>query len=230
MGLDLVELTIRFEDAFGVSIPDEVATEITTPRQLTEYLVTQLRMGRQTSCISQQAFYRLRKEFLPLTQTQRSELRPAAKLAQLFPVERRKQVWTEARSQLGVAVLPDLVRPMWLVSTLTLLTIVTAIVVFNQTRGMSGRSDIALILSLLVSVGLAYGSALITRSLRSEFSREYKTVSELAEYLALHSAHTFKKAWTREEIVETVRQIIIDETGIHDFHEDSRFVQDMHLD
>jgi hypothetical protein len=51
MGLDLVELVISFEDAFGVAIPDKVATELTTPREVTEYLVTQLNVGRQTSCI-----------------------------------------------------------------------------------------------------------------------------------------------------------------------------------
>jgi len=38
------------------------------------------------------------------------------------------------------------------------------------------------------------------------------------------------KNWMREEIAETVRLIIIDQTGTDAFHEDSRFVQDMHLD
>lgn len=226
MGLDSVELLIRFEDAFGVVIPDKIATELTTPRKVTEYLVSQIKVGRQTSCISQQAFYRLRREFLPLTETQRAEFRPASKLAHLFPVDHRKRVWSEARSQL--AVLPDLVRPTWLVCVLTLLTIVTAILVFNQDRSISG--GVAFLVSALVSGALAYGSALITRSLRSEFSREYTTVGELAEYLAVHTPHTFKKDWTRDEIAETVRQIIIDQTGVHDFHEDSRFVEDLRLD
>lgn len=230
MGLDLVELTIRFEDAFGVAIPDKVATGITTPREVTEYLVTQLNIGRQTSCISQQAFYRLRKELLPLTKTQRAEFHPTSELSQLFPADRRKQVWNEARSQLGVSVLPNLVRPKWLVYALTLLTILTAIIVFQQGRGLSGKNWIAFILSGLVLAALGHGSEFVTRPLRSDFSREYTTVGELAEYLAVHSPHTFKKEWTREEVADTVRQIIIDQTGISDFHQDSRFVQDMHLD
>ena len=228
MGLDLVELVIRFEDAFGVAIPDAVATELTTPRKVTEYLVTQLNVGRQTTCISQQAFYRLRRELSPLTRTQRAEFRPTLRLAHLFPVEARKEVWTEARSQIGV--LPDLVRPKWLVYGLTLLIIVTAIIVFSQSYGASGNSAIAFLVSIFVAGALAHASGFATRSLRSEFSREYTTVGELAEYLALHSPHTFKKNWTREDIAETVRQIIIDQTAVHDFHDDSRFVQDMHLD
>ena len=230
MGLDLVELVIRFEDAFGVAIPDKVATELTTPRQVTDYLVSQLDLGSQKSCISQQAFYRLRKQFLPLTQLQRGEFRTTVMLSQLFPVESRKELWTEARSQMSVSVLPSLVRPKWLVYGLTLLIIMTAIIVFKHSYGISGNGGIAFLLSVSVSGVLAYASQFATRPLRSEFSREYTTVGELADYLALHSPHTFKKNWMRDEIAETVRLIIIDQTGTGKFHEDSRFVQDMHLD
>ncbi|HEV8188339.1 MAG TPA: hypothetical protein VGP83_11335 [Pyrinomonadaceae bacterium] len=230
MGLDLVELTIRFEDAFGVAIPDKVASDITTPREVTEYLVTQLNVGRRTSCISQQAFYRLRRELLPLTKTQRGEFRPTVMLSQLFPADARKEVWNEARSQIGVSVLPDLVRPKWLVYVLTILIVVTAIIMFSHSYDISGDSAIAFFLSVLVSGALAHASQFATRSLRSEFSREYTTAGDLANYLALHSPHAFKKNWTREEIAETVRMVIIDQTGVSDFHEDSRFVQDMHLD
>ena len=230
MGLDLVELVISFEDAFGVAIPDKVATELTTPREVTEYLVTQLNVGRQTSCISQQAFYRLRRALSPVTKTQRADFRPTVMLSQLLPVESRKEAWAEARSQMGVSVLPDLVRPRWLVYGLTILIIVTAAFVFSHSYGASGNSAIAFLVSVFISGVLAHASQFATRSLRSQFSREYRTVGELAEYLALHNPHTFKKNWTREEIAETVRQIIIDQTGVHEFHEDSRFVQDMHLD
>ena len=230
MGLDGVELIIRFEDAFGVAIPDSIAAELTTPRLVTEYLVSQLKVVQQTTCTSQQAFHQLRKQLLPLTAVQRREFRPGTKLTHVFPVDRRKQTWAIARSQPGVSKLPDLVRPGWLVSLLTLVTIVTAVLVFNQFRTRSASGDIAILASILVSVAIAYGSALITRPLKSQFSREYTNLGDLADYLAIHSPHAFKKEWTREEVAETVRRIIVDQTGLHEFHEDSRFVQDMHLD
>jgi acyl carrier protein len=39
MGLDTVELVIAFEEKFGVSIPDEDASQLTTPCKVTEYIV-----------------------------------------------------------------------------------------------------------------------------------------------------------------------------------------------
>ena len=41
MGLDTVELIARVETDFGVSIPDEVASTLTTPREVVDYLMTQ---------------------------------------------------------------------------------------------------------------------------------------------------------------------------------------------
>ena len=39
MGLELVSIVIRIEEEFDISIPDEHAASITTPRQLIEYLM-----------------------------------------------------------------------------------------------------------------------------------------------------------------------------------------------
>jgi acyl carrier protein len=42
MGLDAVELVIRFEEAFGIPIPDDVAASLTTPREVADYVMTQV--------------------------------------------------------------------------------------------------------------------------------------------------------------------------------------------
>ena len=55
-------------------------------------------------------------------------------------------------------------------------------------------------------------------------------VTDYVFFLTKQTPHMFKREWTREQIAETVRKVVIDQTGITDFTEDSRFVQDMHLD
>jgi acyl carrier protein len=41
MGLDTVELIVRIESDFGVSIPNEIAVTLSTPRRVIDYLMQQ---------------------------------------------------------------------------------------------------------------------------------------------------------------------------------------------
>lgn len=230
MGLDLVELTIRIEDAFGISIPDDVAADLTTPRQVTYYLLSQLKLAERKTCMSQPAFYLLRKEFVAILGIQRSEFRPSSNLAQLIAPEDRIPIWTTLTSKIGAAALPDLIRPAWLFRLLCLATFATAVATFASAHLTTGRIDIALLVSLLASGAFGFAGAFITAPLKRTFRREYEHAGELAIHVAFQSPHSFKKEWTREEVAETLRQIIIYETGVKDFTEDSRFVEDMHLD
>jgi len=230
MGLDLVELTIRIEEAFGISIPDEVAADLTTPRQVKFYILSQLKLAKQKTCMSQQAFYLLRREFVPVLRIQRSHFHPSANLAQLIAEQDRISIWTALRSKMGEAVLPDLARPTWLIRLLSVGTFATAVAAFQSAYLAIGRIDVALLLSLLVAGTFGYVAALVTRPWKLHFQHGYEHVGELAKHVAFQSPHSFKKEWTSEEVAETLRQIIIYETGVKDFTEDSRFVEDMHLD
>jgi acyl carrier protein len=40
MGLDTVELVMAFEEKFGINIPNEDAAELTTPRKVTDYVMS----------------------------------------------------------------------------------------------------------------------------------------------------------------------------------------------
>jgi hypothetical protein len=230
MGLDLVELTIRIEEAFGISIPDEVAADLTTPRQVKFYILSQLKLAERKTCMSQQAFYMLRREFIPILGIKRSDFRPSSSFAQLIATNDRIPMWTALESKIGAATLPELVRPAWLFKLLSVATIATFLATFQPAWLMTGRIDVALLLSLLASGAFAYAAALITRPWKHNFRRGYEHAGELAEHVAIVSPHSFKKEWTSAEVAQTLRQIIIYETGVTDFTEDSRFVEDMHLD
>lgn len=48
MGLDTVELIMAFEEEFGIAIPDADTSELTTPRQVTDYVMSKLAGERIT--------------------------------------------------------------------------------------------------------------------------------------------------------------------------------------
>jgi hypothetical protein len=229
MGLDLVELVVRFEDAFGIAIPDTVAADLTTPRKVTEYIFSQLTESGERSCITQQAFYFLRGKFLPSLNISRSDFRPDTRLEDLVPLDRRRKVWAGIQSEVGPLAIPDLARPVWLFSLLAFLTIVTLVVVARYGFRDSPGSN-SFLFGLFAAILVGYGSGVVTRPLKRNFRREYKCAGDVAKYISVHRPQSFKKDWTKEEISGVVREIIVDETGVKDFTEDSDFINDMHLD
>jgi acyl carrier protein len=230
MGLETVELVIRFEEAFGITISDEVATSMTTPRAVTDYIVTQVATTDRSACLSQQAFYFLRRGFSNQLHLSRRALHPDVSLQTLIPKETRKTVWHQLQTEMGPNVLPHLVRPSWLFYLLFVGTVFLSVFVSYVTP-LPFQIRIFLALAMLAATGITL--SLVTRPFKTEFRRRFRTVAALVDYLLLHSPHSFKRqerVWTRAQIAETVRAIIVDVTGKTNFTEDSHFINDMRLD
>ncbi len=49
MGLDLVEMVIRIEEEFEITIPDEIAVTLVTPRTVIDYLMSQPQINKNLS-------------------------------------------------------------------------------------------------------------------------------------------------------------------------------------
>lgn len=81
-----------------------------------------------------------------------------------------------------------------------------------------------------MAIVIGYGGAIATRPLQRNFRRGYESVGDLAKFLLVHNPRSFKQEWTRPQVAEIVRGIIIDETGVQNFSDDSHFINDMHLD
>lgn len=225
MGLDSVELVIRFEDTFGISISDEVAATLTTPRKVIDYVVTQVVTSDDHACLSQQAFYFLRSGFMKRLQVPRSAFRVDAPLRLLIPKQNRKRVWEELKAELGEQALPELTRPLWLVSLLTAVAVLIGAYAAYATLNVWAAAGISILCGFLLSV--------LSRPCRNSFPRGVSTVGELVEYLLSHSPEDFKRirrVWTRAQVAETVRAVIVDQVGIKKFTDDSDFIDDMHID
>lgn len=182
MGLDLVELVIRIEETFDIQIPDRVATGLTTPRKVTDFILSQVDESPvPLSCLSQNAFYLLRREFTQQLSLPRRRFVPNAQLKEILPEECRDEVWKKIGSSLGVKRWPAVSRTGW----------------------------------------------------RGFFTPTVHSVRELVDYFVTNEPLIVKGrelAWSRRQVWEVLERVIKDETSVTDFSEDSRFVEDMHLD
>ncbi len=106
MGLDSVELVMAFEEAFELAIPDEVAATLLTPRQVIDYLHSQLPGTAVGACLPQRAFYRVRRALLPLSPRSRAAIGPSTRFADVFPDDLTEN-WGRLRVELGAAKWPQ---------------------------------------------------------------------------------------------------------------------------
>ena len=63
MGMEGVEIVMAVEETFGISIPDDVAQQILTVRQLVDYVTTQVATAPEPVCSTKRLFYQLRRGF-----------------------------------------------------------------------------------------------------------------------------------------------------------------------
>jgi acyl carrier protein len=114
MGLDIVELVMAVEVAFGVDIPDAHAERLRTPRDVATYLRARLPTAPGgASCLTQQAFYRTRRAVVSRFGRRRDALRPATALTSVIPADGRSEHWRALRSDLRVEAWPRLSAPGW---------------------------------------------------------------------------------------------------------------------
>ena len=85
MGLDIVEFVMEVEEAFALRIPDSVAEKILTPRMLIDYVYSQTIDPRKVGCLSQRAFYAVRRQLCERLDLPRSALRPTTDLLAVLP-------------------------------------------------------------------------------------------------------------------------------------------------
>jgi acyl carrier protein len=229
MGLDLVELTIGIEEAFDVSIPDDKATLLETPRLVIEYLESLLIPDAGTGCISQQAFYFIRDKLMKQLSLPRSHFRPEEKWENILSKQNRRSQWVEFWHEVGVSRFPSLHRPRPLAFALftSVIGLFALLWHFGQHFPLSG------FVSLLIASGFGWLVILATRRYSTIIPAEVSTFGQTAQFLAVHAPATIKgpqRSWTKKEIQATVVQLIQYHLGIEEFSLDDHFVRDLGAD
>jgi len=106
MGLDIVEFVMGVEEAVGVPIPDDAAATLATPRMLINYLHGQLPKSSESRCLSQRAFYAVRRTMASRVGLPAAQLRPGTELLSVLPPANAQRAWAEVGESLGYPQLP----------------------------------------------------------------------------------------------------------------------------
>ena len=148
MGLDVVEIVLEIEEAFDISIPDEVAEKIQTVGQLYDYVVEQTRgrphrsadeaPDRTDVCLTAATFYLVRRELCAKLGLDRRQVRPRTPLEDLFPQAARRRDWAELEHKLNLK-FPALVRPRPLIFWAIALCLAMAAIANSPRRGHPKR-------------------------------------------------------------------------------------------
>jgi hypothetical protein len=118
MGLDGVELIMIIEEKFGTEITDAEASNILTPRELTNLVLTKVPTTSQSACFSQKVFHLLRRVAVGEFGASRRTFLPDTPLENVVPREDRRSNWRLFADRVRATKWPTLGRPTWIVSSL----------------------------------------------------------------------------------------------------------------
>jgi len=222
MGLDLVELVLVVEDAYGLSISDEDAESIDTAGRLYDYVLAHRFQGMQEACLSSVTFYRLRRAMMSVLQLSRKDVQVTASVSALIPACRR-HVWRELQTALALR-LPDLKRPARVTAISTLMAVVPAVTMGILLGSVLGAG--------IVACSLGYVFYQVTKPLAVEVRPECASVGQLVKEIVARNFGAISDQCLRanaEELWESLRTLIGEQLGVRrcDVTKQSHFVKDL---
>lgn len=231
MGLDLVELVLEVENRFGVTIPDEEAQKITTPRKLIDWLGDKkvLPSPKSLGCRSQASFYRLRQAILGMVNLPKNAVRPATRLDSILPSKDLHAEWRCLKNRAGFRSWPDLTCTnkagfLFFGTWFSIFLVGCAVFGFFGMEGLGLGVCLAVFLMVL-----GYWKS----SLEWTIPTAWTTVGELALYPQEHDQRADAYLWTRRSIEATVKSLLEESVGFFEFPpnwQDLEFTKDYGLE
>ena len=231
MGLDAVEIVIAVEEAFDIQIEDSEVERIFTPGELTDLVISKVATTNTDICLTHRSFNLLRWFLVHRCGFPRKQVRLQTSLPTVFPPGERQSRLQQLSAELAIPPLPALVRPNWLTTLLWGLALFAGLAAAVTLT----HSNLPVWLpSLLVITVTGYLGAVVTRTWRTEFPNELRSVEELARWIMTHKSDLAvpeTTRWTRAQVAARVQEIVIKTLGCESaYREDARFIQDLGLD
>lgn len=219
MGLDAVELVMATEEAFGVTLTNAEAEVAVTPGHLIDLVFGKLRCGDERVCLSQRAFYLLRKGLVTTLGVSRQSITPAVDIRLFLKGRLERETWYGLRKAVEARRWPALARPKWLVGWMWLVSISAFFVLFTVIHWA---------FAALVTVWIAFAVNQLTQEMRSRIPVGFCTVRSLVPYAMTSEAI----AWRRDQVAAKVRKLVIEQLGLKEgeYREDAHFIKDLGMD
>jgi acyl carrier protein len=231
-GSDAEDLVIEVEDTFGFSIPDRDCEFLDTVGKLYDYILQHRFKAKPVGCVTNVAFYKLRKALMTVFGISRTDVQLSLDLARLVPTPRRKR-WSELQHALGLR-LPQLVRPLWVTVFATVIgfsLVAGAYLLFSKTLG-----GFAIWIGLPVVVCIVpYVLYHVTEPLATRLCSEFTTVGGLTKSILRKNYGALSDQCQRAnpaEIWSTLCALIGEELGVdpNQLTPETNFVKDLNVD
>jgi hypothetical protein len=215
MGLEGIELMMALEEGFGVTIADEEAGMCVSPAEVIELIFGKLRASDERTCVSQRAFYLLRRGLTRTLGVSRRKVVLTADIRSFTADRSEREIWHDLKTSVQARSWPSLARPLWLVASLWLLSITTFCALISLVHWALAAAWTGLI---------AFFAAQITRPLRSRIPARYSQLRKLVAFAVTSE----EIAWTRDQVASLVKKLVIEKLGLREeqYREDADFVKD----
>jgi hypothetical protein len=163
----------------------------------------------------------------------RRDLKPDALLEGIVPRLNRRTLWRQLGEELQSPRWPRLVRPKPVMAALIAAAIVAYFLPWILRGGYILRGHLTPVaLSIFSIIAVICVGLVATRPLQVAFPPHYASLGGVVQSLVATKQRPEKvqEGWTREQVRETVRALIIEQFAVTEFTDDSHFVKDMHID
>jgi len=219
VGLESVELVLSMEDAFEISISDDEAQRVFTPKDAIELISKKVQLNNDNLCLNQVAFYRLRQLLVNQFDIPRKEISPDKDLSIMLPPEKQKEFWSQLGEIMGIKNTPQLSRPTWVVWVAFL---------FSLGFGIYLLSVLSLGLGFLGGLILFAVTMISTIPLKKRIPPYYAKIEKIVRYWVVENPKGLKKtkSWSPSQIRHEVKNIVMEVLGTDKYKEHWEFVRD----
>lgn len=233
MGLDAIDIVFRIENRFGLKLEQSALLRVRTVADLAAMVLAAL--PREAGfCPTARAFYELRRLLVQHGGIERNQVRPRARLVELFP-PRTCRRWRELHER--DPRLPRLVASnrasgaqTWLIGMAVLGGVIGFCVAWVEFGGVAAMT---FAMGMIMATVVAH--RLVARMFNVQFPEGIETVADVARAIAppaVGAAAPGARLIAQQRVLSEVRQIVADSLGLssEEVRAESELVRDLGME